>query len=476
MFEDVKSKKVFEFFEAISRIPRGSGNEAGIADYICGFAAERGLDAYRDGANNVFVTKEASPGRESAPSVVLQGHLDMVCEADPGTEHDFTKDPLKLVREGDILSAEGTTLGADDGVAVAIMLALLDSDEDLPRIECLFTTSEEVGLDGMKAFDMGRIRSRMMINLDSAEEGIATVSCAGGVRTDINLDMPLAPADGWDFYKASVSGLFGGHSGEDIALGRTNAVDASATILRFISASSDVRIVSWAGGTKDNAIPRSCEAVFAVPAGTDPASAFDEAVYVLKTRLTDDDAGFNATLDKSSPDDAADVASSRRLIDLMSQLRSGPLEKERGMSDMVETSYNVGVMRTGGGKAKITLSSRSSVSEKLDDLELKLSALGRLAGGRVVHRNRYPGWKYREGTELQKLYSSVFGKMYGRKPVITGIHAGLECGLVSDAIPDMDIISLGPNIKDLHSPSETLEIPTLDRLYQLVVRMLGEIR
>lgn len=476
MFEGVKSKKVFEFFEEISAIPRGSGNEAGIADHICRFAAERGLDFYRDGANNVFVTKEATPGRESAPSVVLQGHLDMVCEADPGTEHDFTKDPLKLVQDGDILSAEGTTLGADDGVAVAIMLALLDSDEDLPRIECLFTTSEEVGLDGMKAFDMGRIKSRMMINLDSAEEGVATVSCAGGVRTDITLDMPLSSAEGWDFYKMSVSGLFGGHSGEDIALGRTNAVDASATVMRFISAASDVRIVSWIGGTKDNAIPRSCETVFAIPPGTDPAGAFGEAVYVLRTRLVADDSGFTATLDGTDPADAADAAASRRLIDLMSQLRSGPLEMERGMSDMVETSYNVGVMKTCGGRAKITLSSRSSVSEKLDDLELKLSSLGRLAGGQIVHRNRYPGWKYREGTELQKLYSSVFEKMYGRKPVITGIHAGLECGLVSDAIPDMDIISLGPNIRDLHSPGETLEIPTLDRLYQLVVRMLGEIR
>ncbi|MBQ6263265.1 MAG: beta-Ala-His dipeptidase [Clostridia bacterium] len=477
MFDNVKHRDVFRFFEEISAIPRGSGNEAGIASYLENFARERSLFCVRDGANNVFITKEASDGREGDPSVLLQGHVDMVCEAAPGVEHDFLCDPIKLVERGDILSAGGTTLGADDGVAVAMMLALLDDNTlSTPRIECLFTTSEEVGLEGMKAFDFSLIGSRLLINLDSADEGVATVSCAGGVRTDVMLEFePGDGADG-DFYTLDVSGLAGGHSGEDIALRRVSAVAAAATVLRFFSEVSPIRLSSMTGGGKDNAIPRDCRAVFCVRKGSDLSAALVKAKSVVCGHLTDVDKCLKIEITPSAPTPVADEESTARLIDFFSVLRPGPVEWAGSREGIVETSYNIGVVNADCKGAKITLSSRSSESAVLDDMEMRLSAAARLAGGTVRHRNRYPGWAYREGTKLQKIYSSVFEKQYGRKPVITGIHAGLECGLVSDALPDMDIISLGPVIRDLHSPSETLEIPTLDRLYGVVCGMLEEIR
>ena len=478
MFDNVRHRNVFSFFEEISAIPRGSGNEAGIASYLEAFAKERSLSCVRDGANNVFITKEASVGREDSPSVLLQGHVDMVCEAAPGVVHDFLKDPIRLVENGDILSADGTTLGADDGVAVAIMLAILDDDSlSLPRIECLFTTSEEVGLDGMKAFDFSLVRSGLMINLDSADEGVATVSCAGGVRTDVVFEFDSCDCDGdGDFYSLSVSGVSGGHSGEDIALRRVSAVAAAATVLRFVSAVSPVRLSSMTGGGKDNAIPRDCRVLFCVKKGADISEAISKAERVVRGHLTDPDKGLKIELAPAEPALAASEENSGRFIDFFSVLRPGPVEWAGSREGLVETSYNIGVVNADHRGAKITLSSRSSESESLDDMEHRISAAARLAGGTARHRNRYPGWAYREGTRLQSVYSSVFEKNYGKKPVITGIHAGLECGIVSDALPDMDIISLGPVIRDLHSPSETLEIPTLDRLYGVVCGMLEEIR
>ena len=477
MFDNVRHRDVFRFFEEISAIPRGAGNEAGIASYLENFARERSLSYVRDNANNLFIVKEASPGREGDPSVMLQGHVDMVCEAAPGVLHDFLSDPIKLVERGDILSADGTTLGADDGVAVAMMLALLDDKTmSLPRMECLFTTSEEIGLEGMKAFDFSHVKSRFLINLDSADEGVATVSCAGGVRTDVMLEFePCDDSDG-DFYTLEVSGLAGGHSGEDIALRRVSAVAAAATVLRFISAESPVRLSSMTGGGKDNAIPRDCRALFRVGKGADLSGALAKAESICRGHLTDVDKGLKIELTPSSPAPVASEESTRRFIDFLSVFRPGPVEWTNSREGMVETSYNVGVVNADSKGAKITLSSRSSESAVLDDMELRLSAAARLAGGTVRHRNRYPGWAYREGTKLQTVYSSVFEKQYGRKPIITGIHAGLECGIVSDALPDMDIISLGPVIRDLHSPSETLAISTLDRLYGVVCGMLEEIK
>lgn len=479
MFNDVLNKEVFKYFEIISSIPRMSGKEQKIADYLCDFASKRGLYCHRDDAQNVFIRKPASAGYENAESILLQGHTDMVCEARDGVSHDFTSDPLNLKRNGDILYAEGTTLGADDGVAVAIALALLDSDSlPHPALECLFTSSEEVGLDGMKAFDTSLIKSKRMINLDSADDGVATVSCAGGVRTDISLkyDKIKTPGD-VAFYELSICGLAGGHSGEDIHLFRTNAIDAAAEALRFISDKSTVYLASAYGGNKDNAIPRECSIIFGAPKDAEIDEPYKKAASLIKAHLSDDDKDFKISLDSAPYENFVVSASdSQRIIDALSLLKSAPYEMSRGVPDIVETSYNLGILRINTEKTILTISSRSELSEQLDDIEIRFSALARLIGGKVSHYNRYPGWRHTKNSALQKLYADSYKKLFGNDPVITGIHAGLECGVISDKIPDMDIISLGPNIKNLHSPSETLSVSSLDKLYSLVCEILSKMK
>ncbi len=476
MFNDVKYAELFRFFEEISKIPRGSGNEGGIANYLEAFAAERGLYCYRDDINNIFIKKDAvgEEYAEHAP-VLLQGHTDMVCEAAAGTEHNFLLDGIKLVRDGDILHADGTTLGADDGCAVAAMLAILDSSSlKHPPLECLFTVGEEVGMDGMDAFDCSKISARRMINLDSAGEGVATVACAGGVRCDYSgeLEVQSLPS-GYSVYSMCVSGLYGGHSGEDINLGRANAIELTARLLRFIRRVAPVRIVSLAGGSKDNAIPRDCTVVFAAPSTLDAAAAISDAVALTRHTLCDDDREFSVETVEAPVDGCAlGEEDSTRIIDFLSVFRSGPVTMSPEIPDMVESSYNLASVKLDSGEIQIVVSFRSSVEASLDDMTESMLAFGRLAGLNARCHSRYPGWSFAESSPLRELYLSVWKELFERDGTALGIHAGLECGLLVSRIPDMDIISIGPDIKDLHSPSETLGIASFDRLYETVINML----
>lgn len=464
-------ERAYSYFEEISKIPRGSGNEAEIAAFVESFASARGLLVIRDGANNVYIRKSASPGRENEPGVVLQGHLDMVCEANSDVVHDFTKDPIRLVRNGDILTADGTTLGADNGVAVALMLALLDDDSvSHPMLECIFSSDEEMGMTGMRAFDASVVQGRKMINLDSEGEGIATVSCAGGVRTTITLPADKRPVpERYETVKMSITGLFGGHSGADIHLGRANAVKTAARLLYAVSYDADVRIVSIHGGSKDNAIPRECTVVFATDSMEKALAAVEKEKNALN--LCEDDRGFSVTLEKTAP--AADsLTASDSLLRLLNDIPYGILGMCRGIADLVETSANLGVIRTEVEGVKITVSSRSSVESEIDKLQDTLSALAENAGGTSAHKNRYPGWEYRDGTPLQEKYKETFRLLYGREAKVVGIHAGLECGLFMEKVPDMDIIAIGPEVTNLHSPDETLIVSTYERLCVLVEEML----
>lgn len=478
MFSDVKYPTLFHFFEEISKIPRPSGKEGKIADYLETFAAERGLYCYRDEVNNIFIKKNAvGEGFESKAPILLQGHTDMVCEAEIGVCHDFLRDGIKLLRDGDILSADGTTLGADDGCAVAAMLAILDSNTiKHPPLECLFTVGEEVGMDGMNAFDFSKITSRRMINLDSAGEGVATVACAGGVRCDFSskFDSVSLPQD-YSVYSLKISGLFGGHSGEDIALGRANAIEICARILRFVRRVSDIRIVSMEGGSKDNAIPRDCIALFAIPNSVDITDAIDDAATLTRHGLCSDDSTFNIELsDISGIQEALDTRDSSRIIDFLTIFRSGPTAMSCEIPGMVESSYNLASIRLSDGTAKTVVSFRSSVETSLDDMTESMVSFGRLAGLDAHCHSRYPGWSFAENSPLRDLYLSVWKSRFGKDGSALGIHAGLECGLLVKCIPDMDIISIGPDIKDLHSPSETLGISSFDRLFETVISMLEQ--
>ena len=476
MFKNVKYPKLFHFFWEISQIPRGSGNEAGIADYLESFAAERSLYCYRDEANNVLIRKGASSNEyEGHPAVVLQGHTDMVCEADAGVAHDFLRDPIRFVVNGDVLTADGTTLGADDGCAVAAMLAILDSDSyGHPEIECLFTVGEEVGMDGMKAFDTSLLRGRSMINLDSAGEGVATVSCAGGVRCDFSRSFPMTELDGGEkVYSLTLSGLYGGHSGEDIALGRANAIELCARILRSIASVCKLRLISISGGDKDNAIPRECRAVFAVSADAEINSFFASSVSFSKHELIGDDAAFTAVLASADVQSLAlSCEDSQSVIDFLSLFRSGPVMMSRAVPDMVESSYNLAVARLEGDTLRAVVSFRSSEDDALDDLTLKMYSIGRVSGFEARCHGRYPGWKYAEASPMRDKYLKVWKEITGEDGVAVGIHAGLECGLLLSRVPDMDIISIGPDIKDLHSPSESLGIASFDRFFEAVLKIL----
>lgn len=475
-YNQLEPRKVFAYFKNISDIPRGSGNEAAAAKYVYDTVTAIGHEAVMDEANNVFVRAAASPGYEDHAPIMIQGHLDMVCEANRATKHDFLTDPIRLLLDGDRLHADGTTLGADDGVAVAVMLALLDSPElPRPELECLFTTDEETGLTGMRAFDPSGVRSRRMLNLDSATEGEAIVSCAGGVRSHVHFPIETEKVpENYTVCTLAVGGLFGGHSGEDIHLGRTGAISAFARLLYTAQKICDVRLTDVIGGSRDNAIPRECSADLAVSDYAAFEAAVREEEAKLRAELTADDANFRVTLSPASAEVFLTAEASAKLVGLLRILPHGIHSMSRQIPGLVETSSNLGVIRPVPEKNiyEIVVLSRSSVESKIDDMERRVECAANLAGGTFEHINRYPGWDFTEGSPLQKLFLDTYRDLYGKEARILGIHAGLECGLLKNKVPDMDMISIAPDIRDLHSPDESLSVSSMARVWNLICEML----
>ncbi len=473
ILENIEPKNVFYRFEDISRIPRGSGNEKAVADYIENFAKSLSLFVYRDSENNVFVKKEASPGLEGRPAVLLQAHTDMVCEKDSNKEHDFTKDAIELIldREKGIIRADSTTLGADDGIGVALMLALLEDKElRCPPIECLFTTGEETGLCGMKAFDTSLISARCCINLDSEDDSSAVVSCAGGVRSDFEFnDIPLERCK--NEITLEVTGLCGGHSGADIHLGRANAVKTAFALLGGIE---NVRLISADGGNKDNAIPRECRILFTCDDPVAACETIKDAADNLRSELTDDDKGFECRVSYRRGEFYAFAEKySRAVITLVNSLPCGVIEMSSDLEGLVETSSNLGVIRTGRSSVMITVSSRSSVESSLDALTDSLSSLASFVkASKITHRDRYPGWEFTKDSKLQKTYKETYKELFGAEPKIYAIHAGLECGILKKGAPHLDIISTGPNALNIHTPSESLSVKSVEKIYTLLVKLL----
>ena len=466
-------KQLLDYFYEISAIPRASYKEEKIAAYLMHFAEEHHLEACTDEAHNVLIRKAASSGYENAPVVVLQGHTDMVCEKNADSSHNFDTDGIRIIREGDRLRADGTTLGADDGFAVASMMAIL-ADDTLPHpaLECLFTTSEEVGMDGMRAFDKSLLHGRLMINLDSCEEAFATAACAGGVRTDFRRSVEAKDADG-HVIRLFVCGLCGGHSGEDINRGRGNALKICARILSVIG---EFRLIRMHGGDKDNAIPRECEAWILAK---DPAAAqarMEEEFLRIKKELSDADASFRAEITcEDYSGKALSAADSLALLSLVRILPCGPLSMSTGIAGLVESSSNTAVVRTADTELRLTVSSRSSVDSKLDDICALLETCASLCGFRCEHYSRYPGWDFRRDSCMQKVYLDSAREVLGHEGTIIGIHAGLECGLLSRAIPDMDMISIGPDMFDIHTPAEQMSVSSAERVYRLVCHMLASV-
>ena len=465
---------MFHYFEEISKIPRGSGNEKGIADFLENFAKERGLYCYRDEANNVFITKPATAGREKDAAVLLQGHTDMVCEKLPESKHDFLTDPLELYVEDGWLKAKGTTLGADDGIAVAAMMAILDGAiASHPTLECLFTTSEETGMDGAVAFDFSRVSARKLLNLDSACEWEVVCGCAGGVRSEIVFEGKKAKRKGSPL-AVTVSGLCGGHSGEDIHRGLANANRLVARILLAIAQTNTLYIANIRGGSKDNAIPRDCTAEVIVEDFDRAFEAVRKEATVIADELSEADRGFCCSIQVCDATEAYDEKLSARILAAIANAPCGVIEMSRDVDGLVEWSSNLGVITTEENRLSLTFQSRSTMEARLDHTVRAIDALAGACGAEAKHHGRYTGWNYEKVSPLRDSYIAAYRELFDgeAKPVI--IHAGLECGLIRARIPDMDMISIGPENIGLHSPSERLNIKSAERFWQLVEKMLSE--
>ena len=467
-------KRVFEIFEDLSAIPRGSGNEKGAADYIDAFASRLGLFVLRDETGNVFVRKNASAGYEGVAPILLQGHMDMVCEKNADVEHDFEKDGLKLSVKDGCLWADGTTLGADNGIAVAYMLALLETDAH-PTLECLFTVEEETGLAGAKGFDCSVVTARRMINLDSEEEWQVTAGCAGGCRTDVVFEYEqVATKPGDKRVDIAIRGLSGGHSGAEIHLGKTNAIIAMGRLLSAALEVEKFNLVNIECNGKDNAIARECFSALVCVDADKLCARINAEFAEMKKELAECDNGMTVELTVSDANDTncIDAWSTADIISFLTTVKTGVLKMSNQISGLVEYSRNIGFVETTEDKVKMVLSSRSSLEGQIDLSCRELDTLARLVGADCAHRSRYPGWEYAPISPLRDAYISAFKKLYGTDMAVGVIHAGLECGLISSKTPGLDIISVGPNMHDIHSPDEHLELASTQRVWNVLLEVV----
>lgn len=467
--------KALGYFEKLCSIPHGSGNEEAVARYIEEFANERGLFCIRDAKNNVFIRKEATVGYENEPAYLLQGHTDMVCAKVSESAHDFERDGLDLYVEDGWLRARGTTLGGDDGIAVAFMLALLDGElENHPTLECLFTVEEETGLGGAEGFDYSVVTARKMINLDSESEGEVCAGCAGGVRSKIDFT-PTCEQSSGDVITLSVDGLFGGHSGVEINCGRANAIIMTANILREIAKEQELALVSLVGGEKDNAIPRMCEAKFVVENSAEALSIIEKLDEEIRGILCEADAGLKISVSvENDIENIETIAESKDILDMLGALKVGVLSMSAHLEGLVEFSRNLGVIEINTEHAYITYSSRSSKEEQIDLSIAEVNEQVEKLNAGVRHTGRYPGWDFLPESELRDAYIKKCKEVIDRDVQTVVIHAGLECGIIKSRIPDMDIISVGPNMRNIHTPDEALQLESCERLFKVLKAVLTD--
>ncbi|MBE7017840.1 MAG: aminoacyl-histidine dipeptidase [Ruminococcaceae bacterium] len=471
---NIEPKSVMSIFETICSIPHGSGNTKLLSDWCVDFATKRGLEHYQDELNNVIIIKKATPGYENAKPLILQGHIDMVCQQEAGLAKDMSKEGLDLAVEGDYIRAIGTTLGGDDGIAVAMALAILDADDiPHPRLEVMLTVDEETGMYGAAGIDVSSLKGKTLINIDSEEEGIFTVSCAGGARVNCFLPINREEASG-DFVKVEIDGLKGGHSGVEIDKGRANANILMGRFLSLLPAGS-FRIYSIAGGSADNAIPLRCEAEL-FGCAQDIIAAAERAEAIFKKEYRNTDAGVSLTVSpgKLLCRAALDAESTQKACDLLVLVPNGIRAMSSDIPGLVETSLNLGILKLGDNTLRASFALRSSVGSRKEMLKTKLSSVVRVLGGHVEITGDYPAWEYRAESPLRDLMTDVYRRQYGEEPQVLAIHAGLECGLLSAKIPELDCVSIGPNMKDIHTTSERMSISSVQRVWKFLLEVLKE--
>lgn len=478
--ENIQPERVFRYFEEICGIPHGSGNTDEISAYIASFASEHGLRYVKDEMNNCIIWMDASPGYEEAAPVILQGHMDMVCEKRPDLEHDFEKDGLNISVENGYITANGTTLGGDDGIAVAMMLALL-SDPSIPHpaLECVFTVDEEIGLLGAAALDTSVLSGKRMINLDSEAEGILWIACAGGSCLKSSLPVKRTTQSGV-LLQIDLDGLLGGHSGGEIDKIRMNADHMMARYLSELKEEAEFGLVSLAGGLKDNAIPRSASCRICV-SEEEVAAAEKTAERLqkdLRTEYAGSDPGATLRVTRLEEGEYAVLhpTSREKVLFFLRNLPFGIQKMSGTIPGLVETSLNLGILSLEEDRLYAENSVRSSVGSAKKDLQSQVIYLTEFLGGECEVTGDYPAWEYREESPLRDRMASVFRSMYQKEPQILAIHAGLECGLFYDRIEGLDCVSIGPDMSDIHTSEEHLAIDSTERVWKYLLEVLKELK
>lgn len=477
VLENLEPKKVFHYFEEICNIPHPSYKEKKISDYLVSFAKEHDLEYDQDDLYNVIMIAPATEGYEEEEPVILQGHMDMVCEKAPGVEIDFENDGLKLMIEGDYVTADGTTLGGDDGIAVAYALAILDSPEIAhPRLEVIITVSEEVGMEGATGIDLSMLQGHKLLNLDSEEEGIMTVSCAGGNSSICHIPMDYETAEGTPLTVA-VKGLKGGHSGVEIDKGRANAnLLMGRLLLALDQANLGCPVAELSGGAKQNAIPREAHAV--ILAAPEKKEAVMECLRETAARMqneyavTDPDLTLDITEQGSGSMQVLTEACMRKLLVLLNNLPGGVQSMSADIPGLVETSLNMGIVSLEERELRMEFAVRSSVVSARDALTARIRNLVEYVGGSLEVGGVYPAWEYKKDSVIREDALRIYEQMYGKTPKIEAIHAGLECGILAGKIKDLDGISIGPDMVGIHTFEEKLSISSTKRVYEFVLELL----
>lgn len=479
VLNNLEPKSVFYFFEQITKIPHGSRNEKKISDFLVNFAKERNLDVYQDKALNVIIKKPGTKGYENAPTVIIQGHMDMVCEKLKDVEHDFENDPLKLRIKDDYIYATGTTLGGDDGIAIAYGLAILDSkDIDHPPIEFVTTSNEEDGMDGAFALDTKNLKGKMLINIDGEEDGVFIVSCAGGITATTKIKTELEKCEK-DAITIKVAGLSGGHSGMEIVKERGNANKLMGRILYTLSKNIDFNIAHIEGGTKENAIPRECSTVITLDREEieKVKEVLNKVQEDLKAEYSVQDPSVEIKIENSNKvDKHLSKRNTQSIVRFLTAVPDGIHTMSQDIKGLVESSLNVAIINTKEDEIEIISSIRSSVYSRKFEIADKIEALAEAVGATFERESEYPGWQYDKDSKIRDISVSVYKKLFGEEPIITAIHAGLECGLFKETMKDTDMISFGPDIIDVHTANEHLKISSVEKYWRLLKEILKNIK
>ncbi len=479
VLKNLQPQNVFRHFEALTQIPRESGNEKAVSDYIMKFGQNLGLEVIQEPSLNVIITKPATPGYEEKKTVIIQGHMDMVCVKEDDFEFDFDKDPIPLVVDGDWIKTKGTTLGGDNGIAVAMAMAILeDKTIEHPEIKALFTVQEETGMDGVLALDSKNISGDILINLDAEEEGVLLASCAGGVNNIITLNLDKRTPSNDRAYKIVLKGLIGGHSGAEIHKRRANAITTLGRILNVLDCEVGYELASISGGDKMNAIPIKAETIIVIN-NEDKEKMFNTILdleKILKNEYKVSDPELTVEIKEiNCPEMVYDNKNKLAITNILCLIPNGVQTMSASIEGLVESSNNLGVLKEEEGKLIFSSAVRSSVASLKDDINHRIQMICDLTGVKMYLEADYPSWPFKVESEIREIMKAVYEELFEKSLKVDAIHAGLECGFLKEKTGDIDMVSLGPNLFDVHTPKERLSVSSTKRVYEFLLEVLKRI-